>query len=199
MGESGVSGTWVLTFRCVRFYHGGVTYRRLTALALVFSLGLAACSAASGQGSYGDAGSPGAGSDLLPISPEALPLMDVAGYQELLAQLHGTPVVVNVWASWCGPCNQEAPLLHQGAIDQPGVQFLGVDILDSREGAIGFIRRYSLPYPSLFNPSGTIRDSLGVIGQPDTLFYDAEGVLQAQVIGPLTQASLDHNLAKIAA
>lgn len=83
-------------------------------------------------------------------------------------------------------------------MDQPRVQFLGVDILDSKEGAVGFIHDFEIPYPSVFNPPGDIRDSLGLLGQPDTLFYNANGVLQVTSIGPLTQATLDQNLAKIA-
>ena len=55
------------------------------------------------------------------------------------------------------------------------MQFLGVDILDSRDGARGFIDEHGLTYPSVFDPSGNIRDSFGVIGQPVTVFYDADG------------------------
>ncbi len=147
----------------------------------------------------GDTAGQGGTPVALPSSPEVLPLIDVAGYTQLLRQLHGTPVVVNVWASWCGPCKDEAPLLRQGALDNPNVQFLGVDIQDSRGGAIGFIRRYAIPYPSVFDPPAALRTNLGLIGQPDTLFYGANGVLLSQVIGPLTRSTLDQNLAKITA
>jgi cytochrome c biogenesis protein CcmG, thiol:disulfide interchange protein DsbE len=133
----------------------------------------------------------------LPTSPEALPTVDVTGYHRLLTGLHGTPVVVNVWASWCVPCNDEAPMLRQAALDQPHVQFMGIDIQDSKDAAIGFIHKYSIPYPSVFDPSAAIRNSLDLLGQPDTLFYDANGELQGQVIGPLTPTSLSANLAKI--
>ncbi|MEA2551494.1 MAG: cytochrome c biosis protein CcmG, thiol:disulfide interchange protein DsbE [Actinomycetota bacterium] len=133
----------------------------------------------------------------LPTTPEALPTVDVAGYHQLLTGLHGTPVVVNVWASWCVPCNDEAPMLRQAALSQPHVQFLGVDIMDSKDSAIGFIHRNSIPYPSVFDPPAAIRTSLDLLGQPDTLFYDTDGVLRGQVIGPLTASSLRENLAKI--
>jgi cytochrome c biogenesis protein CcmG/thiol:disulfide interchange protein DsbE len=126
-------------------------------------------------------------------------LANAAGYKQLLTQLRGTPVVVNVWARWCGPCVAEAPLLHQAAADHPNVQFLGVDILDTKDSALWFIRKYAISYPSLFNPTGDIRDSLGLLGQPHTLFYDANGVLQATVSGPLGQEDLDQGLAKIGA
>jgi thiol-disulfide isomerase/thioredoxin len=200
MGESSVSGNGVLTVRCVRFYHAGVTHRRLVTAALAITTALVACTGASTPNpDHSGPGVAGSGQVSLPTSPEALPLVDVAGYHQLLAGLHGTPVVVNVWASWCGPCRDEAPLLRQAFLDHPSVQFLGVDVQDSRDGAVGFIRRYAIPYPSLFDPPGDIRTALGLQGQPDTLFYDTNGVLLLQVLGPLRQSALDQGLAKIAA
>jgi thiol-disulfide isomerase/thioredoxin len=190
MGESSVSGNGVLTVRSVRFYHAGVTHRRLVKAALAISAALVACTGSP---------APRPVHITLPASPEALPLMNAAGYKQLLAQLHGTPVVVNVWASWCGPCITEAPVLHQAAADHPDMQFLGVDILDTKDGAAGFIQKYAISYPSVFNPTGDIRDSLGLLGQPHTLFYDAGGVLQATVSGPLGLKDLNDDLAKIAA
>ncbi|MEA2521275.1 MAG: cytochrome c biosis protein CcmG, thiol:disulfide interchange protein DsbE [Actinomycetota bacterium] len=133
----------------------------------------------------------------LPTSPEALPLTDAAGYRALIGSLHGTPIVVNVWASWCVPCNDEAPMLRQAALDQPDIRFMGIDIQDSKDSAINFIHKYSITYPSLFDPPAAIRNSLELVGVPDTLFYDANGVVQGQVIGPLTPSSLRGNLAKI--
>ena len=132
---------------------------------------------------------------LLPTHVAELPTFDVETYQRLLTQLHGTPVVVNVWAAWCGPCRAEASLLH-GASQTYGdrVQFLGVDILDSLDGARGFIADHGLAYPSVFDPSGAIRDSLGMIGQPVTVFYDADGNVAKTYPGQLTQAALDQGI-----
>jgi cytochrome c biogenesis protein CcmG/thiol:disulfide interchange protein DsbE len=132
---------------------------------------------------------------LLPTHVAELPTFDVQTYQELLTQLRGTPVVVNVWAAWCGPCQAEAPLLHAASQTYGDrIQFLGVDILDSLDGARGFIHDHGLTYPSVFDPSGNIRDSLGVIGQPVTIFYDAEGNVAQQVEGQLSQTALDQGI-----
>jgi thiol-disulfide isomerase/thioredoxin len=122
-------------------------------------------------------------------------MFDVDAFQELLDQLRGTPVVVNVWASWCGPCKAEAPLLAD-ASDTYGdsVQFLGVDIVDSLDGARGFIAEHDLSYPSIFDPSGAIRDSLGMIGQPVTVFYDADGNVAASYPGQLSRSALDDGI-----
>jgi thiol-disulfide isomerase/thioredoxin len=128
---------------------------------------------------------------LLPVRVAELPTFTPEDYQLLLTQLRGTPVVVNVWASWCGPCQAEAPLL-QGAVERHGdrVQFVGIDILDTIGGAHGFIDEHDLTYPSLFDPRGAIRDALGMIGQPVTVFYDADGTVVSTWPGQLTQTAL---------
>ncbi len=132
---------------------------------------------------------------LLPSHVAELPTFDVQTYQQLLTQLRGTPVVVNVWAAWCGPCKAEAPLLHTASQTYGDrVQFLGVDILDSRDGARAFIAEHDLAYPSIFDPSGAIRDWLGVIGQPVTVFYDADGNLVSSWDGQLSQKALDRGI-----
>ena len=132
---------------------------------------------------------------LLPVRVGELPTLTPQDYQLLLTQLRGTPVVVNVWGSWCPPCQAEAPLLHRSA-ERYGdrVQFIGIDILDTIDGGRGFIDDYDLTYPSLFDPSGAIRDSLGMIGQPVTVFYDSDGTVVSAWPGQLTQTALDEGI-----
>ncbi len=116
------------------------------------------------------------GSVALPASPTALPLFRPAQFKQLLASLKGKPVVVNIWASWCGPCREEAPgLAREARRFQGEVQFIGVDIIDNIQPARAFIRKYGWPYPSVFDPNGAIRDDLGFVGQPITIVYDASG------------------------
>ena len=132
---------------------------------------------------------------LLPTHVAELPTFDVQTYQRLLTQLRGMPVVVNVWAAWCSPCRAEASLLRDASETYGDrVQFLGVDILDSLDGARGFIAQHGLAYPSVFDPSGAIRDSLGMIGQPVTVFYDAAGNVAETYPGQLTQTALDQGI-----
>ena len=172
----------------------------LTVLSLLALLSLAATCGRSGPGAdkNADPGPPArnaATAELLPTHVAELPTFDAETYQRLLTQLRGTPVVVNIWASWCGPCEAEAPLLHSASQTYGDrVQFLGVDILDSLDGAREFIADHGLSYPSIFDPSGAIRDSLGMIGQPVTVFYDAQGNVVKTYEGQLRQAVLDQDI-----
>ncbi len=142
-------------------------------------------------------GSPGGGS-LLPKSPTELPTFDPARFKELLAQLRGKPVVVNIWASWCGPCRVEAPELAKAARRFAGrAQFVGVDVLDQRGPAQSFIRTYGWPYPSVFDPTGAIRNDLGFVGVPVSVFFDRSGHRAYVWSGPVTAGILDTELAKL--
>lgn len=178
---------------------------RRIALALA-ALALAGATCAGEAPASGDGGSPAvpalnaARAPLLPTDPFALPEFDFAAYRQLLGQLEGTPVVVNIWASWCGPCRIEAvDLARASRTHGSRVQFLGVDILDSRSSARAFMREFGWTYPSVFDPTGEIRDRLGLVGQPVTLFYDAAGTLVSTWNGPLTPEALVKRLDRLVA
>jgi cytochrome c biogenesis protein CcmG, thiol:disulfide interchange protein DsbE len=172
----------------------------LTLLPLLALLSVAATCGGSGPDPAGtaDVGPPAqnaATAPLLPTHVADLPTFDLHSYQQLLTQLHGTPVVVNIWAAWCAPCKAEAPLLHDASRTYGDrVQFLGVDILDSLDGARGFIADHGLEYPSVSDPTGAIRDSLGMIGQPVTVFYDSDGTMVSSWDGQLSQKALDQGI-----
>ena len=138
--------------------------------------------------------------DLLPTDVGALPDFDLARFETLLGDLRGTPVLVNVWGSWCAPCIEEAPHLaaaHEEYGDR--VQFLGVDILDARGSARAFIEEFGWRYPSVFDPPGAIRDGLGLLGQPVTLLYSREGDIVGRWVGTVRPDELDAALAAIVA
>jgi thiol-disulfide isomerase/thioredoxin len=142
----------------------------------------------------------GPGSVALPSSPTQLPTFAPAQFRELLGRLEGTPVVVNIWASWCGPCVTEAPHLAQAARDYEGrIRFIGVDIQDQRSTARSFVRRFGWPYPSVFDPTGAIRDDLGLIGQPNTVLYDRTGAQVYVATGAITLDVLRPELDKLVA
>lgn len=138
------------------------------------------------------------GDTLLPEDRLALPQYDLGEFQALLIELRGTPVVVNVWGSWCPPCREEAPVLAEVAREHEGrVQFLGIDILDDRPSAREFILEYDWPYPSVFDPQGAIRDGLGYVGQPVTLIYGPQGELAFEWQGTITEDLLRREIRKV--
>jgi thiol-disulfide isomerase/thioredoxin len=172
-----------------------VTHRRL-ALVVLVALTSGACS----RGAHVVYSSPAvnaAQAPLLPTDVAALPTMDVATFHQLLDQLHGTPVVVNVWGSWCVPCKAEIPLLIAAARSNPGVQFVGVDIADSRDGATSFISSFKIPYPSVFDPPAVIKTEFSSLGAPDTYFFDANGSMVARWDGQISAETLAADIAKI--
>jgi thiol-disulfide isomerase/thioredoxin len=136
---------------------------------------------------------------LLPEFADALPEVDPDAFQRLLGQLDGTPVVVNFWGSWCPPCREEMPRLV-AAHDVWGnrVQFLGVDILDSRLEARAFMEEFGTTFPSVFDVPDAIKTSLGLFGQPVTVFFRADGSQSFAWTGPISEANLQRHLEAIA-
>jgi cytochrome c biogenesis protein CcmG/thiol:disulfide interchange protein DsbE len=112
-------------------------------------------------------------------------------YEKRIAALHGYPVVANVWASWCGPCRFEFPVLQKLAARYgKRVAFLGVDSQDSDDAAATFLEEAPVPYPSYTDPDQKIADSLGAsLGLPDTAFYDRGGELVYLKQGPYAEQS----------
>ena len=98
-------------------------------------------------------------------------------FRRQLAALEGHPVVINKWASWCGPCRAEAPILQrQGVEHGRRVAFLGVDWRDSTANARDFLDRHPLPFPSYEDRDGKIGEALNLPKNiPVTLFLDARG------------------------
>lgn len=136
----------------------------------------------------------------LPRTVDELPVVDVAAFEAMVADARGTPLVVNFWATWCEPCEREAPLLAAAAQEhRDSIQFLGVDILDTLGPAREFLRRYDVPYPNVRDDLAATRDAVGGVGQPVTVFYDADGQVVAQVGGELGPDELDENLDAILA
>jgi thiol-disulfide isomerase/thioredoxin len=170
--------------------------RRSVVLAIAAGLLLAACAERTAPGSGGLGGSPSSG--LLPKNRLDLPSFDLEKYQALLTELRGTPVVVNIWGSWCPPCRVEAPGLSKVAREFEGkVQFLGVDMLDVRESAREFILEYDWPYPSVFDEDAEIRDRLGYVGQPITIIHDRDGNVTFEWVGVITEDLLRKEIRQV--
>jgi thiol-disulfide isomerase/thioredoxin len=113
-----------------------------------------------------------------------------------LAQLAGRPVVVALWASWCGGCVEEAKMLVSFRRRHPGVAFLGIDNDESRAQGRAFARSHDLPGPSIFDPGKVRSRRLGAVGLPTTFFLDRRHRIVAEVIGTATTAKLERGLRK---
>lgn len=108
--------------------------------------------------------------------------------QMSLRDLSGRVVVVNFWASWCGPCRVEQPDLTDAyaALPSTEVAFLGVNIDDTEANAQAHVREFGVPYPSLYDPANDFASRFGGIGPrtiPSTIFLDRQGRVAARVFG----------------
>ena len=163
----------------------------------VVAAGLVATGCGTSSGDYGGqhpdyakalAGAPAPLAALYKESDKLLPGGSSA-FERRLAALKGYPVVVNVWASWCGPCRFEFPTLQKvSAAYGKQVAFLGVNSQDSNAGAETFLKEAPVPYPSFSDGNEEITHSLGAgTGLPDTAFYASNGNLCYLKQGPYTE------------
>ncbi len=109
-----------------------------------------------------------------------------------LSGLSGGPVIVNLWASWCGPCREEMPVL-QAAHERYGerVQFLGVDTKDTTDSAADFLGVVGVTYPQVADADGELLNHLGLPGLPVTVALDPDGRVVDTHVGQLDTESID--------
>ena len=130
----------------------------------------------------------------------ALPSEQLSGHSVTLAALRGHPALVTFWASWCGPCEQEAPTLERFSQSLDGrAQLVGVNWEDlSRANARSFVRRYSWSFPNLRDPDGIVGREYGITTfLPTTFVLDSAGRLRMTLHGPQTERTLNSALMKV--
>ena len=130
------------------------------------------------------------------IDVPELPVIDELILSELLTS--DSPLVLNVWASWCIPCRSEAPLLsaaHEAFGDE--VSFVGIDIEDTQDAARSFISEYGLEFDNYFDRSGSVRSTLGGVGVPITYFFAPGGELVYQHSGVIDERTLSLQIDEI--
>ena len=154
---------------------GRLSRRHLCVVGLVAVLGLAGagCSAGTSYGGSFTFVSPGGKTELSYTGADRQPINDLSGPDLLtanatlaLSDFPGRAMVINFWGSWCAPCRAEAAGLNTAAktLAPLGVQFVGVDVKDTREGGADFHAAYRVLYPSIFDP--TMRTLLSLRGYP---------------------------------
>ena len=130
--------------------------------------------------------------ELMAIRDDANAIIDegTEGYEARLEELEGIPVVVNNWASWCGPCREEFPYFQEQALERGSeVGFVGLLSGDGIETGATFLSEFPLPYPSYLDPDFDASIDIGTGKRlPSTAFYDSSGELVYLKTGPYGSA-----------
>ena len=128
-------------------------------------------------------------------------LKTLDGQTARLSDYAGRPVLINFWASWCGPCRTEMPDLidayeaHQASgLEVLAVNHTSLDVLDDIDA---FVSEFQMPFPILLDERGEAVEAYGLQGLPTSFFIDPEGVLRVVNVGPMTADDIEQHLAKI--
>ena len=150
------------------------------------------------RGAVGDDLAVGAPAEPVSVSGEDAPALrgedPITGEEIELADFRGKPVVINIWASWCPGCNDEAADLREFAADHPEAVLLGLDFQDTFSGARAFYERWGWQHPSIFDSSGAQTAQLGLFGLPTTIFLDDQHRVAARVVGATDRAGFERGL-----
>ena len=131
-----------------------------------------------------------------PAAPAfSLPLLSQSGSQVSLSDYAGRPLIVNFFASWCTPCQQETPLLARFyRAEHDRVAVVGLDENDGLGSATSFTHREGVGYPVGFDPHAIAASAYGVAALPQTFFLDARHRIVDRVFGAVTQAAINHGI-----
>jgi cytochrome c biogenesis protein CcmG, thiol:disulfide interchange protein DsbE len=131
-----------------------------------------------------------------PVPEAELPSLDGSG-ESSIADYRGEWVLVNVWASWCDPCRDEAPALERfyRAHRDDGLTVLGVDTQDDSASGREFVKEFGLTYPQLHDGSGDYADELKTTGVPENFLIDPDGKVAVVERQPVTAESLEARFA----
>ncbi len=167
--------------------------KKLRASAIVLACALAACVHAGSADSTGSAKVARVGEPAPPWMEPSLP-----GPTLSLAALHGKAIYLNFFASWCPPCNAEAPAIDAISRDYAarGLQVVGVDVLENARKAAGFRQQHHLTYPVVVD-GGTLRDQYAVNGLPVHVFIDRLGIVRRIVVGEMSPADMRSNAERL--
>lgn len=121
-----------------------------------------------------------------------------SGAKISMDSLRGKPVYLNFFATWCPPCNEEAPDINalQKKYAKQGLQVVGVDELENAKKAESFVRKYALVYPAVVD-DGTVGDPYAVNGLPVHVFITRSGVIKKIFTGEMSKAQIESDIRSI--
>jgi thiol-disulfide isomerase/thioredoxin len=125
-------------------------------------------------------------------------LTTVYGESLRLSELRSQAVMVNFWASWCGPCVEEMPIIQAYSENyDPDLIVLGVNADEPRRDVVDFVELNNLSFPILLDPDSRVQDLYNIRAYPTSFFIDPEGIVRAVHVGSLTESLLDGYLEEI--
>lgn len=158
---------------------------------------LAACAgAAHSGGSSGESSGSGVASVGHPAPNWTAPT--ARGGRLSFSSLRGEPVYLNFFATWCGPCNEEAPDINalQKQYAARGLRVIGIDELESAKKASQFVQKFGLVYPAVID-EGTLQGEYAINGLPVHVFIDRSGVIRKMVAGEMTKSQISAAIGSI--
>jgi len=126
-------------------------------------------------------------------------LLDLEGELVRLTDLRGQPILINFWATWCGPCRLEMPIMQQRfeEFGDQGLIVLAVNFDEPQSIVQAFNSEIGLTFPILLDPGAEVQRLYRMRGYPASFFVDQDGIIQAHHVGLMTEDQLDENLALI--
>ena len=122
--------------------------------------------------------------------PTDIAITAADGSEATLGDFAGTPLVANMWATWCGPCVEEMPAFDEVARERDDVTIVGINIGESAEDAAAFATDLGVSYPQFTDPDSALYDAFAVTSMPTTVFISADGEVLATHQGALTADEL---------
>jgi len=130
--------------------------------------------------------------------PDSLWEAETVGGLPFERPAEGKPMVINVWASWCIPCKEEAPVFADAAaVYADQIAFVGIATKDTKSAARQYQATYGIGFQSASDPTGELGNQLRVPALPTTFFVDADGLVTSRMVKPLTADELDEQLSAL--